>query len=291
MSSSSYASITALTVLENPRATTPKGLVFDGHFYLGGETRHSIMGSLRYFNKSDTEFAPVRLYFAYITVAQLDPLSSVELFIDPDSKTKCEDYTFVSDIHCSTSATRITQALIQTNVPMFTSVVSLSIPMWTATFAVDADQYTSAMRNAQKEAKSNNKPLPKSFFLTSCTIRDSPRYEHVKQPVPFNTYYMMLAAYLTDITSSLSGNTVTDTFCVDIENICFLGSATGGTTITPVASTPSSSSSGGSCKGWNYSTTPRNNDNDSNKRLRLDQPASSSPAGPSSSPSPAGSHA
>ncbi|KAJ7036387.1 hypothetical protein C8F04DRAFT_1394265 [Mycena alexandri] len=258
------------------------------------------MGSLRYFNKNDTEFAPVGLYFAYITVAQLDPLSSVELFIDPDSETKYEgrhwtkiNYTFVGDIQFLFYLGHPDEAGLDPNQRAYVHIcgVALNPNVDTATFTVDADQYTSAVRDAQKEAKANNKPLPKSFFPTSCTIRDSPRYEHVKKPVPFNKRYVMLAGYLTDITSSLSGNTVKDTFCVDVENICFLGSATGGTTITPVASTPSSSSSGGSRKRWNYSTTPRNNDNDSNKRLRLDQPASSSPAGPSSSPSPAGSHA
>lgn len=69
MSSSSYASITALTVLENPRQTTTKGLVFDAHIYLGTEERESIVASLRYFNHSDVSFKPLGLYFAYFTVS------------------------------------------------------------------------------------------------------------------------------------------------------------------------------------------------------------------------------
>lgn len=68
MSSSAYASLNGLAVLENPRQTTNKGLVFDSHLYIGAASRESIIGSFRYFNGNDVAFAEVGLYFIYATV-------------------------------------------------------------------------------------------------------------------------------------------------------------------------------------------------------------------------------
>jgi hypothetical protein len=71
MSSSSYASLTGLTVLENPRQTTTMGLIFDANFFLGGKSTRSILASLQYFNANKTKFLDVSVYFVYATVINI----------------------------------------------------------------------------------------------------------------------------------------------------------------------------------------------------------------------------
>ncbi|KAJ6462015.1 hypothetical protein C8R47DRAFT_1202285 [Mycena vitilis] len=292
MSSSSYASVFALSVLENPRQTTIKGLVFDAHFYLGGPSQESTMASLRYFNGNDTSFPQVGVYFVYATVAQHDPSSGVDLLLG-ESEYNPTEYSLVGDI----------QFLFHLGSPedigldmcqrpyVHLSGVAMNSNAQTATWTVDADQYTSAIREVQKSAKEKGEPVPRSLFPANCIIQNSQRYTHAKKPVPFNKRYFMLAGYLTDISSKLDNSgKVNDRFCVDVENISFLGmltpGATGGTVADSPAASSSTSSPGGTpgpSKRWSYASVGKG------KRRRMSSPgpedASSGPAGPSSGPS------
>ncbi|KAJ7939227.1 hypothetical protein B0H13DRAFT_1850963 [Mycena leptocephala] len=92
MSSSSYASFAALTVLENPRKIIQKNL------YLGTPEHESIVASLRYFNTKNEVFPDVGLYFVYTTVAQMDP--SIEVFTGDGSGSDLtpNEFSLVGDI-------------------------------------------------------------------------------------------------------------------------------------------------------------------------------------------------
>ncbi|KAF8134786.1 hypothetical protein K438DRAFT_1787044 [Mycena galopus ATCC 62051] len=129
----------------------------------------------------------------------------------------------------------------------------------TATWLMEADQYTSSFRELQKAAKG----LTRSFFPAFCTIKDSQHYSNNKKPVPYYKHYLMVTGYLTDFKTFL-GSQVTP--------------ATGGTVPdSPALSIPSSK------RGWSFSG--------GTKKRRISSPGpetgpSSPAAGPSSSPSP-----
>ncbi|KAJ7821554.1 hypothetical protein B0H14DRAFT_2599175 [Mycena olivaceomarginata] len=288
MTSASYASITGLTVLENPRKTSAKGLVFDGFFYLGTESRESIMASLRYFNANGTDFPPVGVYFLYATTrsgmfnanTKIMLWSGMFQFLHLIGTPDEVDF----DMH-QRAYVHLAGAAMNPNTD-------------TATWSMEADQYTAAIRDIQKEAKDSGKVQPRSFFPATCTIPDSSRYTSstkTKKPVPFNKHYVMVAGFLTDITSVLdtTDSKIKDRFCIEVGNVAFLGSqitpATGGSVKNSLTSmaTPTPK------QGWSYSAGGKGK-----KRLRDTSPeraqagspsgaGSSSPApGPSSSPSP-----
>ncbi|KAF8145473.1 hypothetical protein K438DRAFT_1630060 [Mycena galopus ATCC 62051] len=232
MTSASYASLTGLAVLKNPRKTLTKGLVFDAHFYLGSETQESIMGLLRYFNANDTHFASVRVYLVYTTAAKMELDSDINLFLPPGSEVTRKDYSVVGDI----------QWLFPLGLPDDVDVDMRRRPYVhiagavmdpkepTVTWSMEADQYTSSFRELQKAAQG----LTRSFFPAFCTIKDSQCYSNNKKPVPYNKCYLMVAGYLTDFKSTMDNTgKVKDFFGIDVENVAFLGSqvtpATGGT--------------------------------------------------------------
>ena len=83
----------------------------------------------------------------------------------------------------------------------------------------------------------------KSAFPVVGYIPDSPRYKN-KKPVPWVKKFVSFGGYLTGISSSLDGETLTERFRIEVDNIAFLGS------YTPLAATPAtagSSSAGKIC--------------------------------------------
>ncbi|KAJ7358090.1 hypothetical protein DFH08DRAFT_801938 [Mycena albidolilacea] len=222
MTSASYTSITGLTVLEKPRKTSAKGLVFDGFFYPGTESRESIMASLHYFNANGTDFPPVGVYFLYATAAQVDPRSTVDLFPDPKwhVQRKREDYALVGDVqflHLIGTPDEVDFDMRQ-RAYVHLAGAAMNPNADTATWSMEADQYTATIRDIQKEAKDSGKVQPRSFFPATCTIPDSSRYTSstkTKKPVPFNKHYVMVAGFLTNITSVLDAtdSKIKDRFC------------------------------------------------------------------------------
>ncbi|KAJ7508136.1 hypothetical protein B0H11DRAFT_2271066 [Mycena galericulata] len=231
MSSSSYASMTALAILENPRQTVGKGLVFDGSFYLGLEGRESIVASLRYFNRTDQGFPEVGLYFVYTTLFYLGAPDEVDI-----------DYRQRPYLH-------ICGAAFNVDVP-------------TATFSVMAEPYTAAFREMQKANRNATGSVAKSLFATNCIIPDSHRYDNVKKPVPYNKRYVMVTGHLTGVTSKLDDDNIKDFYCINVENIAFLGTQltaanTAGDSPAP-ALTPTPAPTNKARKRWSYDT-PINN--------------------------------
>ncbi|KAJ7933549.1 hypothetical protein B0H13DRAFT_1856053 [Mycena leptocephala] len=294
MSSSSYASLTGLTVLENPRQTTTMGLIFDANFFLGGKSTRSILASLRYFNANKTKFPDVGVYFVYATVAQMDPSVPVDLFAGPDFGLSREDFTLIGDIqflYLLGEPDDVDINFLQRPYAHICGAVLNPDPE-TAKWSMEADQYTTAIRDVQKLAKEKGDPLPRSFFPAICTIPDSSRYTNAKKPVPFNKRYVMVAGYLTDTSSTLDNDSkIKDSFCIDVDNIAFLGTqttpATGGTVMnSPAPSTSASTPGARNNKRWSYDTPIGNK----KKKSRMSSPTpeigTSSPAGPSSSPTP-----
>ncbi|KAJ7367129.1 hypothetical protein DFH08DRAFT_949114 [Mycena albidolilacea] len=168
----------------------------------------------------------------------------------------------------------------------------------TATWSMEADQYTVAIWDIQKEAKDSGKVQLRSFFPATCTILDSSHYTlstKTKKPVPFDKHYVMVAGFLTDITSVLdtTDSKIKDCFCIEVGNVAFLRSqvtpATGGSVKNSLTSmaTPTPK------QGWSYSASGKGKKhlcNTSLERAQAGSPSgtgSSSPApGLSSSPSP-----
>ncbi|KAJ7041736.1 hypothetical protein C8F04DRAFT_1176827 [Mycena alexandri] len=291
MSSSSYASLAGLAVLENPRKITKKGLVIDATFYLGAADRQSILASLRYFNSKDEVFPEVGLYFVYTThskVAQMDP--SVEVFTGEESGSELtpDDFALVRDIQFLFHLGHPSEAGIDYRQRPYAHIcgAAFNVDVPSATFSVTADQYTGAFREMQK--KTIGAPAAKSVFSTICTIQDSPRYENIKKPVPFNKRFIMATGLITGLTSTLDNGKVKESYHVDVENIVFLGNYV--PPATPAGNSPVPSSStmksapGTRLKRWSYD----NLDKDPKRRKSSDAEGEgdgSSSAAPSS-PSP-----
>jgi hypothetical protein len=70
-SSSDFASVTAIAGLAHPRVLpSAKTIVFDAQVYLGPAPEDFLIGSLRYFNKSNMTFSDSpQLYMIYATVS------------------------------------------------------------------------------------------------------------------------------------------------------------------------------------------------------------------------------
>ncbi|KAJ7482768.1 hypothetical protein FB451DRAFT_1170625 [Mycena latifolia] len=226
MTSSSYASITDLTVMENPRQTTTKGFAFDANFFVGSSTCPSLLALLRFFNANNITFpTSPTLYYIYATVAKMDASAGIDLF---NSDLKATDYALVGDI----------QFIIPLGVPgdldidtrqrpyVHLAGVALKPDFNATTFTIDSDQYTSSFREAQKVAKDKKEPVcGRSFFPADCIIHDSPRYAIIKKPIPFNRHFVMFTGYIAGISSSLENSEIKERFCIDVENVAFLGTS------------------------------------------------------------------
>jgi hypothetical protein len=104
------------------------------------------------------------------------------------------------------------------------------------TFALDPEQWTNAFNDyAKVQATKNSAAAPKaplkSVFPVIGFFPETTRYK--KKPVPWVKQYVSFGGYLSGMASSLEGETMQERFCVEVDNIAFLG------TYTPLASTPS----------------------------------------------------
>ncbi|KAJ7732050.1 hypothetical protein DFH07DRAFT_968533 [Mycena maculata] len=283
--------MTALAILENPRQTVGKGLVFDGSFYLGLEGRESIVASLRYFNRTDQGFPEVGLYFVYTTVAQMDP--SVEVFAgtEPEDR-KAEEYSLVGDIQFLFYLGAPDEVDIDYRQRPYLHIcgAAFNVDVPTATFSVMAEPYTAAFREMQKANRNATGSVAKSLFATNCIIPDSRRYDNVKKPVPYNKRYVMVTGHLTGVTSKLDDDNIKDFYCINVENIAFLGTQvtaanTAGDSPAP-ALTPTPAPTNKARKRWSYDTPINNVKRKKVAGSEVGGGDGSSSAGPSS-PSPA----
>ncbi|KAJ7437678.1 hypothetical protein B0H11DRAFT_2361419 [Mycena galericulata] len=283
--------MTALAILENPRQTAGKGLVFDGSFYLGLEGHESIVASLRYFNRTDQGFPDVGLYFVYTTVAQMDP--SVEVFAGTQEEDrKAEEFSLVGDIQFLFYLGAPNEVAIDYRQRPYLHIccTAFNVDVPTATFSVMAEPYTAAFREMQKANKNATGSVAKSLFATNCIIPDSRRYDNVKKPVPYNKRYVMVTGHLTGVTSKLDDDNIKDFYCINVENIAFLGTQvtaanTAGDSPAP-ALTPTPASTNKPHKRWSYDTPINNVKRKKVAGSEVDGGDGSSSAGPSS-PSPA----
>ncbi|KAJ7939230.1 hypothetical protein B0H13DRAFT_1850966 [Mycena leptocephala] len=234
------------------------------------------------------------LKLAYATVAQMDPSVEVDLFAGPEFALTRDDYALVGNIQFLFLLGEPDEVDIDPRQRPYVHIcgAALNPEPNTAKWSMEADQYTTAIRDLQKAAKKRGDPVPRSFFPAICTIQDSSRYANVKKPVPYNKRYVMVAGYLTDISSTLDNDSkIKDCFCIDVDNIAFLGtqttSATGGTVMDSPAPSASTSTAGTSNNKRFSSDTPADG---KKKKRRMSSPApeigSSSPSAPSSSPTP-----
>ncbi|KAF8173945.1 hypothetical protein K438DRAFT_1771809 [Mycena galopus ATCC 62051] len=212
MSSSSYASFAALSILQNPRKMTSKGYVFDASFCLGLPERKSIVASLRYFNAKDEVFPELGLYFVYTTVAHMHP--SIEAFTGDESGSNYEPGDFSLLIFLGLPS----ETEIDYHQPPYVHICgsAFNVDVLTATYSVTAEQYTGTFRDLQKKQTG-------SLLSTVWIIPDSPRYENIKKPVPYNKHFVMVTGNITGMTSVLENDQVNDSFRISVDNVVFLG--------------------------------------------------------------------
>ncbi|KAJ7768004.1 hypothetical protein B0H14DRAFT_3509699 [Mycena olivaceomarginata] len=276
MSSSSFATVTALTVLENPRKASPRTTVFTSHLFLGVPGLEKILGSVRYYSEDDGEYPEVGVYQATMAIAKME--KGVNVFTE-DAKEQAE-FSFFYLIGDLDSPAVANIDLARRPYMNICGAVTRS-DSTAATFTLDADQYTSAFAEQQKSAATdNNVVAQKSVFPALGFIPDSPRYKS-KKPVPWVKKYVAFGSYLTGISASLEGETLQERFRIEVDSIAFLG------TYTHLAGTPAGSSSAGagtasagasgSRKKARFSYNPK-----PTKRAREDEgPDSGAPSSPS----------
>ncbi|KAJ7149358.1 hypothetical protein C8R46DRAFT_1230518 [Mycena filopes] len=235
MSSSSYATISALTVLENPRKVSPRTTVFTCHLYVGSADVQKIQGSLRHYSEEEgVQYPDAGIYQATFTVAKMR--DGVDIFTDDvQERAEC---SFVGDIKkefyligdLNSPAMENFDLARRPTVNVCGAVIRSDSN--TATFALDAEQYTAAFADQQKLAATDKSVVSlKSVFPIEGFIPDSPRYKN-KKPVPWVKRYISISGYLAGIASSLEGATLQERFRVEVDQIAFLG------TQTSLASTP-----------------------------------------------------
>ncbi|KAJ7730721.1 hypothetical protein B0H14DRAFT_2178036, partial [Mycena olivaceomarginata] len=213
MSSSSFATVTALTVLENPRKASPRTTVFTSHLFLGAPGLEKILGSVRYYSEDDGEYPEVGVYQATMAV------SKFHLFINLLPLTHFFQFYLIGDLD-SPAVANID--LVRRPYMNICGAVTRS-DSTAATFTLDADQYTSAFAEQQKSAATdNNVAAQKSVFPALGFIPDSPRYKS-KKPVPWVKKYVAFGGYLTGISASLEGETLQERFRIEVDSIAFLG--------------------------------------------------------------------
>ncbi|KAJ7905214.1 hypothetical protein B0H13DRAFT_2334159 [Mycena leptocephala] len=238
MSSSSFATLSALTVLENPRKASPRTTVFTCHLFVGAPGLEKIQGSVRYYLEEDSEYPDVGVYHATIAVAKME--KGVNVFAE-EAKEQAE-FSFVEDIKSFFLIGELDSPAVA-NIDLgrraYVNVCGAVIRSDSnaATFTLDAEQYTAAFAEQQKLASTGPTVVAqKSVLPVLCFIPDSPRYK-AKKPVPWAKRYISLGGYLAGVSASLEGETLQEHFRIEVENIAFLG------TYTPLASTPSGSGS------------------------------------------------
>ncbi|KAJ7164037.1 hypothetical protein C8R43DRAFT_946832 [Mycena crocata] len=250
MSSSSYATIAALTVLENPRKASARTTVFTCNLFIGSPSLEKITGSVRYYSEEDGEYPDVGVYHAIIAVAKME--KGIKVFTDDEEEQG--EFSFVGDIKSffligeegSTAVENIDLAR-RAYVNICGAVTRSDAS--SATFTLDAEQYTSAFAEQAKKASEDSSIVAlKSVLPVIGYIPDSPRYKN-KKPVPWVKKYVSFGGYLSGITASLEGETLFERFRVEVDNIAFLG------TYTPTASTPAPN--GGSGSGGSSNKKPR----------------------------------
>ncbi|KAJ7873059.1 hypothetical protein B0H14DRAFT_2185872, partial [Mycena olivaceomarginata] len=222
MSSSSFATVTALTVLENPRKASPRTTIFTSHLFLGAPGLEKILGSVRYYSEDDGEYPEVGVYQATMAIAKME--KGVNVFTE-DAKEQAE-FSFVGDIKEASPTYLLICYLLLIS---FTRRPYMNIcgavtrsDSTAATFTLDADQYTSAFAEQQKSAATdNNVVAQKSVFPALGFIPDSPRYKS-KKPVPWVKKYVAFGGYLTGISALLEGETLQERFRIEVDSIAFL---------------------------------------------------------------------
>ncbi|KAJ7751023.1 hypothetical protein B0H14DRAFT_3602853 [Mycena olivaceomarginata] len=238
MSSSSYATLSALTVLENPRKVSPRTTVFTCHIFVGAPDVEKIQGSVRYYSEEDGEYPDVGVYHATIAIAQMG--KGVNVFTE-DAKEQAE-FSFVGDIkdffligELGSPGVANIDLACRAQVKVCGAVTHSDSNA--ATFTLDVEQYTTAFAEQQKLAATDPAVVvQKSVLHVLGFIPDSPRYKS-KKPVPWTKRYVSFGGYLTGISASLEGETLQERFRVEVNHIAFLG------TFTPLASTPAGSAS------------------------------------------------
>ncbi|KAK7046502.1 hypothetical protein R3P38DRAFT_3175781 [Favolaschia claudopus] len=255
MASSSYASLTGVIVLEKPRVVAGKTFVFDGHYYLGTDSQESILASLRYFNHSNIEFPDVGVYFTYATIAKMDVDAGLNLFLEEGSNVQPHDYALVGDIQILVPLGAPDEVDIDLRRRPYIHIAGAAInPDSTkATWTMDADQYNSAYREANKKLLKGAAKL-RSFMPVQCTIPDGSRYTNSQKPVPYKGRYLMATGYLSDITNSLGNDgKINERFCIEVDNVAFLGTVAATAAKEPSSSASTPASAGSSKRGWSFS--------------------------------------
>ncbi|KAF8181233.1 hypothetical protein K438DRAFT_1976330 [Mycena galopus ATCC 62051] len=263
MSSSSFATISALTVLENPRKASSRTTVFDCHIWVGSPAVQKILGSVRFYSEEEAEYPDAGVYHAVIAVAKMD--KDINVFSDDKS-----EFSFVGDIK--------TFSLIGD----LDSPAIANLDLARRAYVTICGAYTSAFAEQHKLATEKGTVFAaKSGFPIVGHFPDIPRYK-TKKPVPWAKKFVSLGGYLTGISTALEGSSLVERFQVEVDNIAFLGS------FTPLASTPSSTSMSTATSDTSSSKKPRFSYTSkiaAGKRRRDDNGEGGAPT---SSPSPAG---
>ncbi|KAF7981288.1 hypothetical protein HWV62_34199 [Athelia sp. TMB] len=239
----SSASLTAVTVLENPRKDARgKTVTFDAQIYLGAYKPLTV--EFRYFNANDISFDEVGTYVVHGTIARwienpdpsgasqssdsIQAAATMKTDGDGSADKAKEDgidelgYDFVGDIIWLIPVNANPRHLAWVH---SSGTVNKSDDK--SSFDLDPTQYTSALRGA-----------PASMMPLHCIIPDSARYKN-KKPLPRVGTMVSFEGYLCSrMANPDTGRT--ERYHIDIEHVSFMGRATvPGPQATPkAASTP-----------------------------------------------------
>lgn len=90
-----------------------------------------------------------------------------------------------------------------------------------AKFCVKAEQWTSFLKDTKSPTSTSKSNSTRPLFPASCTIKDSPRYQSTKKPIPRNGVYISMSGYLTGVKREENGNI--EEFSIHVVNMVFMG--------------------------------------------------------------------
>ncbi|KAJ7873958.1 hypothetical protein B0H13DRAFT_1894783 [Mycena leptocephala] len=167
--------------------------MIDVSVFIGPTEEDFLLGAVSYFNDGDTPVAfEDGIYYCQIRTVKREDGFQVH-------SGNPERYSFVGDLKTDT-----------------------------ATFEIEAEQYTlahaDAKRVAEDTAAKNGTPFvppPKSIFRASGFFGNSGRYKN-KKPVPYANKLVLIGAFLAGVSETLEGTTVKSRFRLEVDEVTFV---------------------------------------------------------------------
>ncbi|KAJ6589180.1 hypothetical protein B0H19DRAFT_1058223 [Mycena capillaripes] len=224
-----YANISGLMLFENARKATSKVTVIDVSVFIGPTEEDFLLGVFSYFNDGDT---PVEfedgIYYCQIRTVKREEGFQVH-------SGNPERYSFVGDLKTYFPVDGGGGACAYVHI---LGTVTKS-NQDTATFEMEAEQYTLAHADAKRVAEdtaAKNGTLLRGFSGTL-------GYKN-KKPVPYANKLVLIGAFLAGVSETLEGSTVKSRFRLEVDEVTFVTNPPL-PALTSAITTPSSASGSG----------------------------------------------